>query len=106
MGSRRFAFVALWLAVSGCAAPRFVLTDQSALHRLMATEHVASFSRRIPAPLICWVEGTEPNARFLYLGEDHPTYTVRVGAYRVTSDGRVWVNADDTYLTERWYVVK
>jgi hypothetical protein len=72
----------------------------------MSTKHVAELQRKNPTRLTCWVEGTEADARLLYLGENHPDHTVRVGAYRVTSDGRVWVNADPTLLEAKWAVVE
>ena len=95
--------------MAGCAAPTnskpFVLSDDAATDRLLATHHVAALARTIPAPLICFVEGHSAGATELYLGEDHPDHTVRLGAYRVTADGRVWVNADPTLLDDRWMPV-
>jgi hypothetical protein len=98
----RLIVLSLFSLLTGCAAHAFQLTDESAMVRLMATKHVAEWQRKHETPLICWVEGTEPDARNLYLGENHPDHTARVGAYRVTADGRVWVNADPTLLKDRW----
>ncbi len=94
------------ICVVGCAAPAFELTEEAAVDRLMATRHVAGLRRENPGPLICFVEDAGPDAVDLYLGEDHPTHTVRVGSYRVTSDGRVWVNSDATLLEDRWVPVQ
>jgi hypothetical protein len=99
----------------GCAAsrpdrtttPGFVLSDDAALDRLMATRHVADLRSRLPIKLTCWVEASAPDERRLYLGEEHGDHTVRLGAYRVTADGRVWVNADPTFLLEdQWAEVE
>ena len=90
----------------GCTSPAFVLTDESAMERLMSTKHVADLRRRNPKPLTCWVESSDPSASLLYLGENHDDHTVRIGAYRVTADGRVWVNADKTLLQERWIAIE
>jgi len=35
--------------------------------------------------------------------EDH---TIRIGAYRITADSRVWVNSDPSLLEDRWVVVE
>lgn len=102
----RLGIFSLLLFVTGCAGPTFRLTDESAMDRLMATQHVAELQRNNPTPLTCWVEGADPNARQMYLGENHADHTVRVGTYRVTSDGRVWVNADPTQLEEQWAIVE
>ncbi len=101
-----FAICSLLSVVLGCASPAFRLTDESAMNRLMATRYVADLQRKNPTPLTCWVEDSEPGARLLYLGEDHADHAVRVGAFRVTRDGRVWVNADPTRLEDRWTVVQ
>lgn len=100
------AILGLLSMLTGCTSPAFKLSDKSAVVRLLATRHVVELQRRNPTPLTCWVEGTEPDARRLYLGENHPDHTVRVGAYRVTADGRAWVNTDPTLLEERWTVVE
>ena len=97
--------VALAFYLSGCASHRFVLSDWSAMKQVMSTRHVAELQRRNPTRFTCWIEGSEGDARQVYLGENHPDHTVRVGAYRVTSDGRVWVNSDPTLLEENWVVV-
>ena len=89
----------------GQPAPAFKLTDKSAMDRLMATKHVAELQRKNSTRLACRVAGTELDARRLYLGENHSAHTVRIGAYRVTADGRVWVNADRTLLDDRWTVI-
>jgi hypothetical protein len=72
------------------------------MQKLIATTHVAGLRANNSTPLICWVEVTEADALELSLGEDHPDHTARIGAYRVTSDGRVWVNEDQTMMKERW----
>jgi hypothetical protein len=102
----RLCIALFLLALTGCGARAFELTDRSAMDRLMATKHVAALRGRIAAPLTCRVEGVEPDARRLYLGESHDTHTVRVGAYRVTADGRAWRNADPTLLEERWTAIE
>jgi hypothetical protein len=106
MRHRRIAVLSLLAIATGCAAPVLALTDESAIERLMETKHVADLQRRNSTRLICWVEGSEPGARELYLGENHPDHTVRVGAYRVTADGRVWMNADPTLLEDRWVPIE
>jgi hypothetical protein len=102
----RFAIVGLLTLLGGCAARGFNLSDESAMDRLMSTKHVAKLQRNSPTPLTCRVEDVEPDARLLYLGESHADHTVRVGTYRVTSDGRVWLNADSTLLEDRWVIVE
>jgi hypothetical protein len=102
----QLVILSLFPLLTGCAAQQFRLSDESAMHRLMATKRVADLQRRNPTPLMCWVEGSEPGARELYLGEDHSDHTVRIGAYRVTADGRVWVNADLTLLEDHWAVIE
>jgi hypothetical protein len=92
--------------LAGCAAPAFKLSDESARVRLMETEYVSELQRKNPTQLVCWIEGTEPGARDLYLGENHPDHTVRVGAFRVTADGRVWINSDRTLLEDQWAPIK
>ena len=106
MSHGRFVILSLFSLLMGCGASGFRLTDEAAMARLMATKHVAELQRKIPAPLTCWVEGSQPDARQLYLGENHSDHTVRVGVYRVTADGRVWVNADPTLLDERWSIIE
>ena len=76
------------------------------MQRLMTTQHVAALQRSNPTPLTCWVEDSRPDVRQLYLGENHPDHTVRLGAYRVTADGRVWMNADPTLREDRWVGVE
>lgn len=92
--------------LQGCGASHFVLTDESAIASLMATNHVASLQHHNPTPLRCSVEYAEADAICLYLGEDHPTHTVRIGSFRVTSDGRVWANSDPTLLENRWSLIQ
>ena len=87
--------------LAGCAS-HFVLTDDSAMDKLMKTRYVADLQRRNPSLLICFVEGIESDARDLYLGEDHSDHTVRLRACRVTPEGHVWVNSDYTLLENRW----
>jgi hypothetical protein len=103
---RPILLIVMIASLAGCASSPFQLSDESAVKQLLTTKHVAELHRHNPSPFICWVEGVEPNARELYLGEDHPDHTVRIGSYRVTSDGRVWINDDATGLTERWVVIK
>jgi len=43
-----------------------------------------------------------PDALYLYLGDDGPDFTTRIGFYRVTPDGTVWINSDPTGLDDRW----
>jgi hypothetical protein len=105
VGSGRAALLGLVCLLTGCAAPPFALTDESAMDALMVTRHVAELQQRHSMPLTCRIEGTDPDARRLYLGESHSDHTVRVGAYRVTSDGRVWVNTDPTLLEDRWAMI-
>jgi len=66
----------------------------------MGTRYVADLHRENAAPLVCFVEGSEPDARDLYLGEDHPDHTARL------CDGRVWVNGDPTLLKDCWREIK
>jgi hypothetical protein len=98
--------ITLLILITGCAAPTFKLSDESAIDRLMATRHVLELQQASPIRLIAWVERREADARPVYLGEDHADHAVRMGAYRVTSDGRVWVNADLMLLDERWVLVE
>ena len=106
MSHGRLVILGFLLLLSGCASPAFKLSDESAVNRLLATRHVANLQRNNPTPLACWVEGAEPDARLLYLGENHSDHTVRVGAYRVTADGRAWVNADPTLFEDKWRVIE
>jgi hypothetical protein len=85
-----------------CAPDRLALTDQSAMDRLMSTNYVAELAKRNPSPILCYIEGSGATYRNLYLGEDHPTHTVRLRSCRVQSDGRVLVNTDPTLLEELW----
>ena len=99
------ALIALFC--TGCARDAFRLTEDSAIERLMATKRVASLERAIPnRRMVCMVDDTRPDAVYLYLGYDEGDHTTRVGFYRVTSDGRVWVNQDETGLDDRWVVVE
>src|SRR5687768_9003016 len=88
--------------LTSCAAPSFRLSEDSAMDRLMATRHVAQLQREHVSSLTCFVENSGADGVDLYLGENHPTHTVRVGSYRVTTDGGVWMNSDATQLEERW----
>jgi hypothetical protein len=106
MCHRRLVILGLLSLLTGCASPSFTLTDESAMNRLLATKYVAELQRTNPVPLTTWVEGTEPGARLLYLGEDHSDHAVRLGAFRVTADGRVWMNADTTRLEDRWITIE
>jgi hypothetical protein len=92
--------------LAGCGARTLELTDESAMSALMQTKHVAALQRQNPTRFVCWVESADSTSRYLYLGENHPDHTVRVGSYRVTSDGRVWVNSDLTYLEDQWVFVE
>src|SRR5262249_51647628 len=83
---------------AGCTHPAFVLTDDAAMDRVMSSAHVSRLQERNPTRLMCMVDGREPNAIDVYVGEDHPDHTVRVATFRVTDDGRVWVNDDQTGL--------
>ncbi len=103
---RRFGLRLLPMMIAECVSHPFRLTDESAMRKLMATKHVAQIEQRDPSPIICFVESEEPGEIDLSLGEDHPDHTVRIGAYRVTSDGRVWMNSDPTLLEERWVQVE
>src|SRR5579872_590214 len=76
--------------LTGGSEPTFKLTDDSAMDRLMSSRRVAALQKENPTQLICWIEDTKPGERDLYLGEDHPEHTVRMGTFRVTADGRVW----------------
>jgi hypothetical protein len=76
------------------------------MDKLMQTRYVADLQTRIPAHLVCFVEDSTATERDLYLGENQPDHTVRLRACRVTSDGRVWVNADETLLEDRWIVIE
>jgi hypothetical protein len=91
---------------AGCVRQKFVLTDDSAMHALLATEYVEDLQARNPSRLACFVEAATPGARYVYLGEDHDDHTVRLRACRVTADGRVWVNADETLLEDRWVLIE
>jgi hypothetical protein len=102
----RLLLVVFTCLLFGCAPQRFLLSDESAVSKLLTTKHVADLQRTHEAPLTAWVESVRPDARYLYLGESHPDHTVRVGAYRVTSDGRVWMNADPTLLEDRWVAIE
>ncbi len=103
---RRRVILRLVALLAGCAAPTFKLSDESAIEKLMGTRHVAELQRENPTPLTCWVEDSEPDARQLYLGEDHQDHTVRAGTYRVTADGRVWLNADPALPEDAWTVIE
>ena len=111
MNSPRTLFLTFLLASAltalGCAAPRFHLTDDTAMAQLMSTNHVAQLQRNIPTRhLICMVDDNTPEEIRFYLGDDEGTHTTRIGFYRVTSDGRVWLNADPTALEDRWTTIK
>lgn len=75
------------------------------MQKLMNTRYVANLQKQIPAKFICFVEDSTDTERDLYLGEDHDDHTVRLRACRVTADGRVWVNADETLLEDRWVTI-
>jgi hypothetical protein len=106
MRHTRFIILSRLSLLMACAAPAFRLTDDSAIDRLMTTRHVAELQRQNPMPLTCWAEGAHADARELYLGENHPDHTVRIGAYRVTADGRVWMNGAATRPEHRWIAIK
>lgn len=101
-------FVVLAFAVAdGCAHPSFRLTEDSALDRVMATRQVQSLREEIPSRrLMARVDDVRPEAIYVYVGDDEGDHTTRVGFYRVTPDGRVWRNRDETGLEERWEVVQ
>jgi hypothetical protein len=91
------------VTLSACSTPTFQLTETSAMDRLLSTDHVAHLQQNIPTRhLTCMVDRTEPDAIALYLGDDEGDHTTRIGFYPITSDGRVWVNADPTGLEDRW----
>jgi hypothetical protein len=106
MNHKTLLVLGLLFLLAGCASRSFVLTDRSAMEKLMSTQYVADLQRGNASALMCFVEGSAPDARELYLGEDHPDHTVRLRACRVTADGRVWVNDDPTMLEERWRAVE
>ncbi len=110
--------LALALCLSGCetpgrsptqvsaSAPSFKLSENAAMQRLMASKYVARLQRAIPSRhLVCRVEGRQPDEVDLYLGDDEGDHTTRVAFCRVTRDGRVWVNKDETGAEDRWGVV-
>lgn len=101
------AFLCFSCAHEPLAPDVFTLTEDSAMIRVMSTKRVANLSRAIPNRRItCMVEHTTPDAVYLYLGDDEGDHTTRVGFYRVTRDGRVWMNRDETGLYERWAVIE
>ena len=77
------------------------------MNQLMSTRRVASLERAIPnRHLTCMVDYTTPGVVYLSLGDDEGDHTTRVGLFRVTQDGRVWVNRDEAGLKDRWAVVE
>ncbi len=87
--------------------PSFKLTEDTAMQRLMGSAYVAALVRAIPSRhLMCMVEITRPDSIDLYLGDDEGDHTTRVNFCRVSQDGRVWVNQDETGLDDRWAVVE
>jgi len=82
-------------------------TEDTAAQRLMGSAYVGSLLRATPSRhLMCMVEITRPDSMDLYLGDDEGDHTTRVRFCRVTRDGRVWVNRDETGLDDRWAVVE
>jgi hypothetical protein len=105
-GRARFVNLTPLLAV-GCARDAFLLTGISAMDKLMSSNCAAILKRAIPnRRLICTVEYATPGAVYLYLGDDEGDHTSRIGFYRVTREGRVEVNQDETDLDHRWAVVE
>ena len=111
--------LAFALCLSGCEtpgrsstqasarSPHFELSENAATQRLMASKYVARLQRAIPnRHLVCRVEGRQPDEVDLYLGDDEGDHTTRVASCRVTGDGRVWVNKDETGAEDRWGVVE
>jgi hypothetical protein len=94
----------LLLCVSGCQP--FVLTDASATDKVIATHYWNDLEQQTSMPLVCWVVAVQPDSRELYIGTNKSSTVVRLRAVRVTADGRVWVNSDFTFQTERWTIVK
>ena len=95
------------LSLSACASQSFQLNKNSARDRLMSTAHANALARAIPSRhLICFVDSAESGAIYLYLGDDEGDHTTRIGFYRVTADGNVWLNADPTGLTVQWKVIQ
>jgi hypothetical protein len=84
----------------------FKLSEESAVDRLMATQLVARLEKAIPhRHLICMVEGRTSDEIDLYLGDDEGDHTTRIGAYRVTGDGRVWAATLNTPGEYIWVAI-
>jgi hypothetical protein len=94
----------LFLLLSGCQ--QFVLTDASATDKVLATKYWNDLERQYSAPLVCWVVAVKPDARELYIGTNRANQIARIRDFRVTADGRVWVNSDSTLRSEEWVVVR
>jgi|SRR4051794_7832157 hypothetical protein len=93
--------------IAGCAHPDFALTEETAMDRLMRSEHARQLLREVPGRrLMCMVDEVRPGEIDLYLGDDEGTHTTRVDFCRVTADGRLWVNRDRTGLDERWEEIR
>lgn len=94
--------------LAACAPARqnnFTLTNDAAVKKVLATRHVTELDKKTDVPLASWVEGRDAEAVYVYVGESHPDHYVRVGVFRVTKDGRVWVNRDPM-LSEEWRLVR
>lgn len=106
IGRTLLAFVAA-LLLAGCSEQTFPFSEAAAIDRLLQTKHVAKLIQAIPERRItCRVDFAMPDAIHLYLGDDEGDHTTRIGFYRCTRDGRVWVNLDPIALEDRWAVIE
>jgi hypothetical protein len=91
------------LTLAGCQP--FVLTDNTATDKVLASKYWADLEKQYPGHLACWVVAVRPDSRELSIGTVKTSHLVRIRDCRVTADGRVWVNSDATMRTERWIAV-
>jgi hypothetical protein len=85
----------------------FRLTEESAIRQLLATQYVAGLKAAIPGRrLVCQSDGVTKDGMDVHLGDRGDDFVFRIGFYRVTTDGRVWMNQDGTGLEERWKIIE
>jgi hypothetical protein len=97
-------------ASTGCVSSNgswfpFYLNEDTAAQQLMATEYVKSILRKGGA-VTCGTELIQLNYVQLYLNEAHFDRSVPLGRFRVTSDGRVWMDDGPTPDDFHWVLIR
>jgi hypothetical protein len=101
---RLFSIVILLALLTGCQSP-YKQSETAAMDALLRTEYVRDLS--VPGRrLVCRIDYTYKEEIYVYLGDWGQDFDFRIGFFKVSSDGSVWRNFDETGLDDRWKKIK